>query len=230
MVFVLTKFEREILSSDQKRKSVAPQTVRNTMQRIRNKASKAIEDLLFIGDTQRLQLAQVLGFTRSGKRWGRTEWGNGETIQLIDSKTLLKRFDRAEKARRLAVILALNAGIIDEWNEQKRLDEAKAAEKEKIVDLQKLGVAYPKIVIALLQNQFQCPKCGKAGLIFYGKEHWLWMHYNQNDRHPKATFCNIGKKLPEKFVEFPFMIQPQHGAFGAEVAELGPNDKLRFFT
>lgn len=227
---MFTRFEREIICSEEKRKSVAPQTVRNTMQKIRNKATKAIEDLLFLAEKQPLQMAQVIGFTRSGRRLGKTKWQTGEVFRSIESKRLIKRIERGERARWLAINLALNTGIIDEWKDQKRQEKGESDENTKIIDMGKLRAVYPKILVAMLQNQFVCPRCGKAGLIFHGEEDWLWMHYNQDDRNPKANFCNIGKSLPERFVQFPLLVEPQRNAFLIKLNELGPRDKIRFFT
>ena len=61
---MLTDDEKEILSSEEKRKSVSPITVRNRLQRIRDKAAKAIDDLLFITNKRPDQIAQVLGLTK----------------------------------------------------------------------------------------------------------------------------------------------------------------------
>jgi hypothetical protein len=126
---VLTKFEKEILSSEEKRKSVKPQTVRNTMQKVRNKAAKAIEDLLFLGNNAPLQLSQAMGFNRSGQLWSKKEFKTyrpGEQrrqIERITSKVLLKRLERQENAKWLALNFALDMGIIDEWLNMKELKE-----------------------------------------------------------------------------------------------------------
>jgi len=220
---MFTRVEREIISSEEKRKSVAPQTVRNMMQKIRNKATNAIEDLLFLGEKQPLQLAQVIGFTRSGRRWGKMKLEEGEFFREVTSKTVLRRIKRGERARWLALNLALNTGVIDEWMDQKKLAKLRESEKNvKIVDMQKLSKLYPKILVAMIKNKFACPKCGKAGLIFRGDEDWLWMHYNHEDEHPGASFCNVGKSLPERFVRFPLVIEPQLNSFLVKISENVP--------
>ena len=209
--------------------------MRNRFQKIRDKSAQAIEDLLLLGEKQPKQFAQVIGFTRSGRRMPKTKWRNGESIRPIESKTEIKRIDRSQSALWLAINLALNMGVIDQWLNQKELTELekKSVERQKItktVDLQKLGRAYPQILIGMLQNRYVCPKCGKAGLIFRGEEEWIWMHYNNEDKHPEAIFCNVGETLPKKFVEFPFMIVPQNSGFWVQLAELESGEGYRFFT
>ena len=230
MVLVFTENERMILSSEEKRKSVSPLTVRNTLQKIRNKAASAMEDLLFLGDEQPLQLAQVIGFYRNGRRMGKTKWKNGEVFREITSKTVLKRIKRGEVARILAIKLALNTGIIDEWKVQKRQENNTVKEKTKLVDFGKIRSIYPKILITMLENQFVCPNCKKAGLIFHDDEEWLWMHYNRENNHPEATFCIIGKSLPEKFREFPIKIAAQQNFFMVKLCTLEADETLRFYT
>jgi hypothetical protein len=72
------------------------------------------------------------------------------------------------------------------------------------------------------------PKCGEAGLILYGEETWLWVHYNQNDDDPKADFCLIGKTLPSRFMKVSFVIGPQRYAFYAALIEIGSHNCVRF--
>jgi len=84
------------------------------------------------------------------------------------------------------------------------------AKRKPNINYLELSLKYP---LAMLKGQFVCPKCGKKGLIFHGTEDWLWFHYNGNDENPKASFCNVGKTLPEKFMLLPFAIEPQLQAF-----------------
>jgi hypothetical protein len=229
---VFTNNEKELICSEEKRKTLSTQNLRNRFQKIRDKAAQAIEDLLLLGDNQSIQLAQALGFTRSGRRMPKIKRKNGNSIELIESPIELKRIERSQRAQRLAFKLALNMGVIDRWRSQKELEE-KSVERQKItkiIDLQKLGRLYPRILIGMLQNQYVCPKCGKAGLIFRGEDEWIWMHYNQEDSKPEATFCNVGKNLPRKFIEFPFIIRPQNNGFWVQLAELEYGEGYRFYS
>ena len=235
VVLMFTNNEKELICSEEKCELLSSQNLRNRFQKIRDKSAQAIEDLLLLGEKRPNQMAQVIGFTKSGRRMPKTKWKNGESIRPIESKTEIKRIKRGELARWLAIKLALNAGVINDWVDQKKLAELekKSSEHQKItktIDLQKLERLYPRILIGMLQNQYVCPKCGSKGLIFRGEDEWIWMHYNNEDKHPEATFCNVGKTLPSKFVEFPFMIHPQNNGFWVKLAELEYGEGYRFFT
>jgi hypothetical protein len=112
VVFLYTAFEKAVISSEEKRQALALQTVRNTLQKVRDKAANAINDLLFLSANLPLQFDQVIGFTRSGRRMGKTKWKEGEHFRLIKSRTVLKRIKRGESAKLLAYQLTFRTGIL----------------------------------------------------------------------------------------------------------------------
>ena len=234
---MLTDFEKEILSSETKRKSISKQTVLNTTQKVRDKATQAIEDLIFLGDNAPLQLAQALGYTRSGRLWSKKEFKTyrpgkpRRQIEQVTSKTLLKRLKRLENAKRLAMNLAVNTDVIDEWRNQNELKVKETNKPGIIVDLHACNAAFPRFLAGMLKNQFVCPKCGNAGVLFRNEEEWLFMHFNQDNQNPKADFCNIGEKLPKDIIMSPFIvIEPKTYTCWTNLAAVGPDDTVKVYT
>ena len=231
VVHMFTDFEKGIICSKEKRRNVAPQTLRNTFQKIRDKAARAIEDLLFLGEKQPKQFNQVIGFTRSGRRLRKTKRKNGASIRPITSETIIKRLERGDRAYLLADYLAKKTGLVDSWEAKKKVEKLDEVEKvTKTIDSQELNKAYPRILIGMLQNQYPCPECWKAGLVFRSRENWFWMHIHGEEKYPEATFCRIGKTLPKEFIKFQLKIEPQTSSIWIKLAELEPGEGYQFYT
>jgi hypothetical protein len=231
---MLTKFEKEILCSEEKRRSVKAQTIRNTTQKIREKAAQAIEDLIFIGNNSPKQLAQALGYTRSGRLRSKTE---SETKELRTPKikqvsaTLEKRIKRQENARLLAFKLSISTGIMDEYLREDTHETNKVKKPGVIVNLHACNAAFPRFLAGILKNQFTCPKCKHAGILLKSNDDWLFMHFNGDNSNPQANFCNYGKQLPENFKPSPFaVIEPKDYTCWTNLAALGPEDMVTFYS
>lgn len=215
---MLTTREKEILLSQNKQQALSKKIIAKTLSRVRNKAVRAIADLLFLAENRPDQFNQIIGLTKSGRRpiqvlsrRSKRKRERKKVIEEIKSKRDIERIERHRRAFQFYAALGIWTGAIERELYEEKFKQKHQRRREKFdVDLRKLSLKYP---VAMLKGQFLCPKCNRKGLIFHGVENWLWLHYNYNDKHPEATFCNVGRSLPEKFFQFPFVIEPQNIAF-----------------
>jgi hypothetical protein len=213
----LTEFEREVLASDEKRKSISKNTVRKTLWKARNKGEVAIRDLVFLAVKRPDQFCQVVGLTRTGRSAlqvlssRKKRERRGGIVEKVDSKRDIDRIEKGDRALMLYTLLGLWTGAVDEKVCETKLKGSTQARREGFdVDLTLLNRKYP---VAMLEGQFLCPRCRKKGLIFHDGENWLFMHYSRDGGAPSASFCDLGRELPEDFMAFPLKITPQYEAF-----------------